>query len=201
MGWLLVAILALTLIWSRLNAVDRLTWWLESMWVIAGLPLGVAVARTRGVTTLLLVLLSVHAIVLLVGARYTYEFVPLGEWVQAWSGSSRNDFDRFGHFLQGFVPSLIARELLRRTSALADGRWLAGLCVACALAFSAIFEMIEWGASVALGASADAYLGSQGDPWDAQWDMLCALAGALLSITLLSRWHESQVRALMARRC
>ena len=196
LGWVLATTVAVVLVWSRLYAVDRLTWWLESIWVVVGLPLAIAVARTRGVTTLLLTLLAGHAVVLLVGARYTYEFVPLGEWIQAWTGSSRNNFDRFGHFLQGFVPALLARELLRRSTPLRPDRWLGLLCVACALAFSALFEMIEWGASVALGASADAYLGSQGDRWDAQWDMFCALVGASLSIALLSGWHEAQLCVL-----
>ena len=196
LGWVLATTVAVVLVWSRLYAVDRLTWWLESIWVVVGLPLAIAVARTRGVTTLLLTLLAGHAVVLLVGARYTYEFVPLGEWIQAWTGSSRNNFDRFGHLLQGFVPALLARELLRRATPLRPDRWLGLLCVACALAFSALFEMIEWGASVALGASADAYLGTQGDPWDAQWDMFCALVGASLSIVLLSGWHEAQLCVL-----
>jgi putative membrane protein len=196
LGWVLATTVAVVLVWSRLYAVDRLTWWLESIWVVVGLPLAIAVARTRGVTTLLLTLLAGHAVVLLVGARYTYEFVPLGEWIQAWTGSSRNNFDRFGHLLQGFVPALLARELLRRATPLRPDRWLGLLCVACALAFSALFEMIEWGASVALGASADAYLGSQGDRWDAQWDMFCALVGASLSIVLLSGWHEAQLCVL-----
>lgn len=196
LGWVLATTVAVVLVWSRLYAVDRLTWWLESIWVVVGLPLAIAVARTRGVTTLLLTWLAGHAVVLLVGARYTYEFVPLGEWIQAWTGSSRNNFDRFGHFLQGFVPALLARELLRRATPLRPDRWLGLLCVACALAFSALFEMIEWGASVALGASADAYLGSQGDPWDAQWDMFCALVGASFSIALLSGWHEAQLCVL-----
>ena len=194
LGWLIAAIVVAAMLWSRLYAADRLTWWLESLWVVGGLPVVVWVARTHGITRLLLILLAVHAVVLLVGARYTYELVPIGELVQSWTGSDRNHFDRFGHFLQGFVPAIIARELLRRTSTIGDTRWLTGLCIACALAFSAMFEMIEWLAAVALGVAADSYLGTQGDIWDAQWDMLCALVGASASMLLLSRYHERLLR-------
>ncbi len=190
---LVLCVLAM-LVWSRLFAIDGLTWWLESLWVVGGLPVVIWVARTHRVTRLLLVLLAIHALVLLVGARYTYELVPVGEWVQSWTGSERNHFDRFGHFLQGFVPAVIAREFLRRTSTVGDTRWLPVLCIACALAFSAIFEMIEWLAAVALGVAADSYLGTQGDQWDAQWDMLCALLGASAAMLLLSRLHERLLR-------
>jgi putative membrane protein len=134
-----------------------------------------------------------HAVSLVIGGHYTYEKVPAGLWVQEWFDLARNNYDRLGHFVQGFVPALIARELLRRTSPLQPGRWITVLCIASALAFSAIFEMIEWGSSVALGASADAFLGSQGDPWDAQWDMLCALIGAMCSMATLSRLHEREL--------
>lgn len=199
LGWFLVLAVALTCVWSWVSAADRMTWWLESFWVILGMPVVAWVARTHRVTRMLLALLAIHAIVLLVGARYTYELVPIGEWVQQWTQSERNNFDRFGHFLQGFVPAMIARELLRRTSTIGTGWWLPVLCVACALAFSALFEMIEWGASEALGAAADSYLGSQGDPWDAQWDMLCALLGAALAVTTLGPWHERLLRAYTPR--
>ena len=193
LGWFLLLGVVAVVVWSRLGAADRLTWWLESLWVLVGIPVTIVIARTHRVTRLLLVLLAFHGVVLLVGARYTYELVPIGEWVQAWIGGARNDFDRFGHFLQGFVPAMIARELLRRTSTVGKGPWLIILCIACALAFSACFEMIEWRASVLLGVAADSYLGSQGDPWDAQWDMFCALMGSIVAMTLLSRRHEREL--------
>ena len=163
--------------------------------MIIGLPVVVWIARRHGITRLLLILLSLHAILLLVGGHYTYEQVPLGHWAQTWCGFTRNNYDRLGHFVQGFVPAIIAREALRRTASLRPGKWLSVICIAMALAFSSCFEMIEWTAAVALGSSADAFLGSQGDVWDAQWDMLCALIGASCSIAILSRCHERQLGA------
>jgi putative membrane protein len=169
---------------------------MEVSWVLVGFPIVAWLALRYGITRILLVLLTMHAVILVIGGHYTYEKVPAGLWVQEWFDLARNDYDRLGHFVQGFVPALIARELLRRTSPLQPGRWIAILCIASALAFSAIFEMIEWGSSVALGASADAFLGTQGDPWDAQWDMLCALIGAICSMATLSRLHERELRRM-----
>lgn len=165
-------------------------------WVLVGLPLTIVVSSRHQITRLLLVLLTVHALVLVIGAHYTYELVPLGEWVQQLTGSARNNYDRLGHVMQGFVPAILARELLRRMTPLEPGRGLALLCIASAVAFSACFELIEWGASISLGHGADSYLGSQGDRWDAQWDMLCALAGATASMILLSSAHERAIVAL-----
>jgi len=193
LGWVAAGAVAVAAMWSGAAPADRLTWWLEIAWVIVGLPVVVVVARTRGITPMLVVLLTLHAIVLCVGAHYTYEHVPLGEWVRNSTGGSRNNFDRFGHLMQGFVPAIIARELLRRTSPVPPGAWLSILMVALAVAFSSCFEMIEWCAASLLGSSADAYLGSQGDPWDAQWDMFCALIGSTAATLALSAWHERQV--------
>ena len=195
-GAVLSVIVVATLSWSAVHPVDWLTWWMEVSWVLVGFPIVAWLALRYGITRILLVLLSMHAVILVIGGHYTYEKVPAGLWVQEWFDLARNDYDRLGHFVQGFVPALIARELLRRTSPLQPGRWIAVLCIASALAFSAIFEMIEWGSSVALGASADAFLGSQGDPWDAQWDMLCALIGAMCSMATLSRLHERELRRM-----
>ena len=195
-GAVLSVIVVATLSWSAVHPVDWLTWWMEVSWVLVGFPIVAWLALRHGITRILLVLLSMHAVILVIGGHYTYEKVPAGLWVQEWFDLARNDYDRLGHFVQGFVPALIARELLRRTSPLQPGRWIAVLCIATALAFSSIFEMIEWGSSVALGASADAFLGSQGDPWDAQWDMLCALIGAMCSMATLSRLHERELRRM-----
>ena len=195
-GAVLSVIVVATLSWSAVHPVDWLTWWMEVSWVLVGFPIVAWLALRYGITRILLVLLTMHAVILVIGGHYTYEKVPAGLWVQEWFDLARNDYDRLGHFVQGFVPALIARELLRRTSPLQPGRWITILCIASALAFSAIFEMIEWGSSVALGASADAFLGSQGDPWDAQWDMLCALIGAMCSMATLSRLHERELRRM-----
>ena len=195
-GVVLSVIVVATLVWSAVHPFDWLTWWMEVSWVLVGFPIVAWLALGHGITRILLVLLSMHAVILVIGGHYTYEKVPAGLWVQEWFDLARNDYDRLGHFVQGFVPALIARELLRRTSPLQPGRWIAVLCIATALAFSAIFEMIEWGSSVALGASADAFLGTQGDPWDAQWDMLCALIGAICSMATLSRLHERELRRM-----
>ncbi|MFM1936791.1 MAG: hypothetical protein RI990_1750 [Planctomycetota bacterium] len=200
-GTVLVATVVVATVLSRVGAADRLTWWLEASWVLAGLPIAVWVATRRGITPLLQVLLVAHALTLLAGAHWTYERVPAGDWAREALGLSRNHYDRFGHLMQGFVPAILARELLRRTSPLGPGGWLPVLCVACALAFSALFEMLEWGVSVSLGHAADAFLGSQGDPWDAQWDMLCCLVGAMGSIVVFSGitdLHERQLRDLKA---
>jgi putative membrane protein len=195
-GAVLSVIVVATLSWSAVHPVDWLTWWMEVSWVLVGFPIVAWLALRYGITRILLVLLTMHAVILVIGGHYTYEKVPAGLRVQEWFDLARNDYDRLGHFVQGFVPALIARELLRRTSPLQPGRWIAILCIASALAFSAIFEMIEWGSSVALGASADAFLGTQGDPWDAQWDMLCALIGAICSMATLSRLHERELRRM-----
>ena len=195
-GAVLSVIVVATLAWSAVHPLDWLTWWMEVSWVLVGFPIVAWLALRYGITRILLVLLTMHAVILVIGGHYTYEIVPAGLWVQEWFDLARNDYDRLGHFVQGFVPALIARELLRRTSPLQPGRWIAILCIASALAFSAIFEMIEWGSSVAFGASADAFLGTQGDPWDAQWDMLCALIGAICSMATLSRLHERELRRM-----
>lgn len=195
-GWVSALAVAAVTAWSAIAPVDPLTWWLEISWVLLGLPVAILVARTRGITTLLVVLLALHALLLAVGAHYTYERVPLGEWARHWTGIDRNNYDRLGHLMQGFTPAILARELLRRTSPLRPGGWLAVLCIALPVAFSACFEMIEWWAALALGEDAAAYLGSQGDLWDAQWDMCCALVGAAASVALLSGLHERQVNRL-----
>jgi putative membrane protein len=202
LGPILVAIVALAVIASWHDAFDRLTWWLEAWWVLAGLLAVVVISRKHRITPLLQVLLALHAIVLLAGAHWTYECVPLGEWWREWFGFQRNHYDRLGHFMQGFTPAIMIRELLRRTSPLGPRGWLPVLCVACALAFSAFFEMIEWGTSVALGHSADAFLGSQGDPWDAQWDMLYCLIGATISIvafSVVTNIHEQELARILPR--
>ncbi|MFJ2886974.1 DUF2238 domain-containing protein [Streptomyces sp. NPDC087305] len=175
---------------------DRTTWFLETVWVFVGLPAIVLTWRRFPLTGLLCCLLAVHALVLAVGGHYTYSEVPAGDWVRDTFGLSRNPYDRLGHLMQGFVPAVLVREVLTRTSPLRGSRWLAPLTVCACLAFSALFELFEWAAAVIGGHGADAFLATQGDVWDTQWDMFCALIGATVSVLVLSRVHDRQLARL-----
>ena len=186
----LVAGVTLVLAWSGFRPVDRTTWWLEIFPVLIGAPILLATARRFPLTPLVYGLLAVHAMILMVGGHYTYANVPLGFWVQDLFGLARNHYDRVGHFAQGFVPAILVREILLRTSPLRQGRWLFVLVTAVCLAFSACYEFVEWWAAVLGGDSADAFLGTQGDVWDTQWDMFLALIGALVAQLTLSRRHD-----------
>lgn len=178
---------------------DLTTWFLETVWILAGLPLIVLTWRRFPLTNLLCCLLALHALVLMVGGHYTYAQVPLGDWARDMFGLDRNPYDRLGHLMQGFVPAVLVRELLSRTSPLRGSRWLAPLTVCACLAFSAVFEMFEWAAAVIGGAAADDFLATQGDVWDTQWDMFCALIGASVSLLVLSRVHDRQLAAVRAQ--
>ncbi|MEU6540370.1 DUF2238 domain-containing protein [Streptomyces sp. NPDC047000] len=177
---------------------DRVTWLLETFWVVIGLPLVVLARRRFPLTDLLCCLLAVHALVLAVGGHYTYAQVPLGDWIRDTFGLDRNPYDRIGHLMQGFVPAVLVREVLSRTSPLRGSRWLAPLTVSACLAFSALFELFEWAAAVIGGHGADAFLATQGDVWDTQWDMFCALIGATVSVLVLGRLHDRRMAALEA---
>lgn len=147
-------------------------------------------------TPLLLALIFVHACVLMLGGHYTYARVPLGDWMQSAFGLARNPYDGIGHFAQGFIPAIAARELLLRHTRLERGGWLFVVVTAVCLAISALYELIEWGAAVALGQGADEFLGTQGDPWDTQKDMALAWVGAMAAQWLLARWHDAQLARL-----
>ena len=192
-GSALVAITLAMLIVSGIHPTDRLTWWMEVIWVMLGLPIVLMVWSRFPLTRLLCVMLVVHAGILVLGGHYTYAHVPLGEWVRDWFELSRNHYDRLGHFAQGFVPAMLARELLLRRTALRPGAWLFYLCVSCALAFSAFFEMIEWWSALIMGGAADAFLATQGDIWDTQWDMFLAMCGAILAQLLFARQHDREL--------
>jgi putative membrane protein len=192
-----VGVLAI-LAWSGVGPRDRGTWFMEVAPVLLAVPVLVATWRRFPLTPLLYVLLALHAAVLCVGGHYTYAEVPLGFWVRDALGLARNHYDRLGHLAQGFVPALVVRELLLRTSPLRRGRWLSALVTSVALAVSAAYELIEWLAAVLLGQGADAFLGTQGDPWDTQWDMFVALVGALLAQLLLSRAQDRALARLGA---
>ena len=177
---------------------DRPTWLMEVAPLLVALPLLVATRRRFPLTPLLYALIALHAAVLCVGGHYTYAEVPIGFWVRDALGLARNHYDRLGHLAQGFVPALVAREVLLRTSPLRRGRWLFVLVTAVALSISALYELVEWGAALALGQGADAFLGTQGDPWDTQWDMFLALLGALAAQVLLAGAHDRQLARLAA---
>jgi putative membrane protein len=192
----LAVTLTVALIVSGIAPYDRVTWLMETFWVVIGIPLIVLVWRRFPLTGLLCSLLAVHALVLILGGHYTYARTPVGEWMQNGLGLARNPYDRIGHFVQGFVPAILWREILVRRSPLRGSRWLAPLVVCGCLAFSAFFELIEWWAALVGGSDADDFLATQGDVWDTQWDMFLALCGAVSSLVLLSRAHERQLARL-----
>ena len=175
---------------SAIGPHDRLTWWLEVSPVLIGGALVFATRHRFPLSPLLLFLLVIHALILALGGHYTYARVPLGDTLRELFALERNPYDRIGHFAQGFVPAILVRELLLRTSPLAPGKWLFVLVTSVALAFSALYELIEWWAAVLLGADAESFLGTQGDVWDTQWDMALALSGALAAQLLLGRRHD-----------
>lgn len=191
-----VVLLLPVLGWSAVRPHDFFTWFLEVVPVLIGVPLMVATRRRFPLSTLLLVLLWLHCVVLIVGGHYTYARVPMGEWWMQWFGWTRNNYDKLGHFAQGFVPAILAREILVRASPLRDrgdgrpSRWLGFLVVSVCLAFSAFYELIEWWPAVLSGAAAEDFLGTQGYVWDTQSDMAWALGGAIAALALLSRWHD-----------
>jgi putative membrane protein len=190
----LLVLATAALVWSGIGPYDRATWWMEVAPVLLGAPILIATWRRFPLTPLLLVLLFLHALILIVGGHYTYARVPLGFWMQEAFEFSRNHYDRLGHFAQGFVPAILAREILLRTSPLRRGKWLFVLVVCICLAFSAFYEMIEWWAAVLGGEGATEFLGTQGDPWDTQWDMFLALLGAIAAQLSLARLHDRQLR-------
>ena len=194
-----LAIVIAALIISGIHPYDRTTWWLEVAPVLIVLPILLATYRRFPLTDLLYALIALHALVLIFGGAYTYARVPLGSWMQDWFGLERNDYDRIGHLMQGFVPALVAREILLRNGYVAGRRMAAFLSGCVALAISAFYELIEWWSALALGQGADEFLGTQGDPWDTQADMFCALIGAIVAMTFFARWQDAQIRALNSR--
>ncbi len=178
---------------SGIGPYDRLTWWMEVMPVLIALPVLYFTRKIFPLTPLLYGLLFLHGLVLMLGAHYSYSRVPLGFWLQDGLDLARNHYDRIGHLAQGFVPAILAREILIRLSPLKPGGWLFFLVCCVVLAVSASYEFIEWWASLLYGAEADEFLATQGDIWDTQWDMLLALIGCLVSQSLLSGWHDRQL--------
>ncbi|NNG02633.1 MAG: DUF2238 domain-containing protein [Inquilinus sp.] len=194
----LLALALAALVVSGIGPAARLTWALEVAPVAIGAALLTATAGAFPLTPLLYRLLFVHALILMLGGHYTYAEVPPGFWVRDLFDLARNPYDRLGHLAQGFVPAILAREILIRRSPLAGSRWLPLLVVSVCLAFSAFYELIEWWAALLAGGAAEAFLGTQGDVWDTQWDMFLALAGAVVSLAALSRLHDRQLLQLSA---
>jgi putative membrane protein len=191
--WILTAVWVAGLIASGWQPHDRATWWMEVAPVMIALPLFWVTNGRFPLTPLALALIGFHGLVLMLGGAYTYARVPIGFDVEHWLGLARNPYDRFGHLMQGFVPAIVIRELLVRLAGIRRGALLTILVLACCLAVSASYELIEFAAARALGQGADAFLGTQGDPWDTQWDMTFCLLGAVLSLVLLSRVHNRQL--------
>jgi putative membrane protein len=188
----LIALLAL----SGVQPYDRATWALEVFPVIIALPVLWATFRRFPLTTLVYACIFVHACVLMVGGVYSYARVPFGFQLAELLDLSRNPYDKIGHFFQGFVPALVAREILIRGRHVEGKKMLAFIAICMVLAISACYELVEWGVAIALGQGADEFLGTQGDPWDTQSDMLFALIGAVMALVLLSRTHDRQIRRL-----
>ena len=189
---LLAAVLGV-LAWSGLAPHDRLTWWLEVAPALLGLTAFAISWRRFRCTDLALTLIALHMILLCVGGKYTYALVPLGDWVRDALHLARNHYDRLGHFAQGFVPAIIAREILLRRRVLAKRGWLPFLVVSICLAISACYELVEWLVALQSKEAADSFLGTQGDPWDTQEDMATAFVGAIAALLTLSRWHDAQI--------
>lgn len=195
--WLPFGLVGMVVLWSALGAYDAATWWLEAIPAMLGLPLVWWLWPRFAWSPLAVWAMSLHATVLLVGAHYTYALTPLGFWLQELFDFSRNHYDRIGHLAQGFFPAILAREVLRRQTPL-QGGWLTFMVVCFCMALSACYELVEWWTALAIGAAADAFLATQGDPWDTQWDMFLALCGALVSQLFFARVHERQIGRLSA---
>jgi putative membrane protein len=195
-GVLLSLLGAVALVVSGIGPADRTTWWLEIFPILLAVPVLLVTRNRFPLTPLVYRLIFVHALILMLGGHYTYAKVPLGFWIQDWFGFARNHYDRIGHFAQGFVPAMVAREILLRRSPLTRGKWLFTIVTALCLAISACYEFVEWWAAVLGGSAADAFLGTQGDVWDTQWDMFMALVGAVAAQVLLSRVQDRQLERL-----
>ena len=189
----LCVVFLLGLGWSAIRPHDYFTWFLEVIPALLGFGALLATYRRFRFSNFLYILITIHALILCVGGHYTYAQVPLFNWIRDHFHLSRNCYDRVGHFAQGFVPALIARELLLRTSPLRRGKWLFALSLCVALAISASYELFEWAVAEATGSAADAFLGSQGDVWDTQWDMFTALVGAFCALCFASGLQDRSI--------
>jgi putative membrane protein len=188
-----LGLVAAVFLWSAVGPFDRATWWMEVAPVLIIAPILILTARRFPLTRLAYLLIALHAVILTVGGHYTYARVPFFDEIGALLGTGRNSYDGLGHFAQGFVPALVARELLLRTSPLRPGKWLSAVIVLSCLGISAIYELVEWAAAVLAGGAAEDFLGTQGDPWDTQKDMALCGIGAACALLALSRLHDRQL--------
>ena len=189
----------IVLIWSGIGPKDQFTWFLEVLPAIIGLVLMAITLKSFPLTRVLYNFILLHCIVLMVGGHYTYAEVPLFDNIANWMGSERNNYDKVGHFFQGFVPALLAREILIRKGIVNGKAWLNVIIVAICLAFSAFYELIEWWVAVASGENAEAFLGTQGYIWDTQSDMALALVGAIISLIVLARYHDRELAKICVK--
>lgn len=189
-------VILVLLAWSGWQPYDRTTWLMEVFPILIAIPLVYATHHKFPLTTLLYALIFLHAVVLMVGGAYSYARVPLGFQIADVLGLHRNPYDKIGHFAQGFIPALVAREILLRGSYVQGKKMLAFVVICIVLAISASYELIEWAAAIAMGQGADEFLGTQGDPWDTQSDMFFALIGAVTALFFLSRLHDKQIQSL-----
>lgn len=178
------------LTWSVIDPRDLFTWFLEVLPALIGVVIILATYKRFRLTNLAYLLIWIHALILVIGGHYTYAEMPLFNWIRDAFNLSRNYYDRVGHLAQGFIPAVIAREILLRKSPLKKGKLLSFIVISICLAISASYELIEWGVAEATGSAAEAFLGTQGDVWDTQWDMFLALCGSILSLLTLSRVHD-----------
>lgn len=192
----LLCFTALVTLWSLIQPHDMFTWFLEAFPVLLGAPLLITTYKRFRLTNLLYILICIHGCILLVGAHYTYAEVPLFNWLKEVAHLQRNHYDRVGHFAQGFVPAMIARELLLRHKVVKLDGWLNFIVVCICLAISAVYELIEWAVAVFSGTAAEAFLGTQGDVWDTQTDMFMALIGACTALLVLGRLHQKFVNKI-----
>ena len=192
----LALVAAAALVLTAIRPYDYATWWLEVFPVLLAAPALLLSYKSFPLTPLLYRLILLHAIILMVGGHYTYARVPLGFWMQDWFDFQRNHYDRIGHFMQGFEPAILAREILIRKNVVKRGGWLVLFVLSITLAFSACYEFIEWFVALVSAEAAESFLGTQGDVWDTQWDMFMCLIGAIAALLLLPRLHDRQLARL-----
>jgi putative membrane protein len=186
-------------VWSGIKPIDtRLTWVLETLPVMMALPVLIITYKKFPLTNLTYALIAIHAMILMLGAHYSYAKVPLGFWMEDWFGWTRNNYDKIGHFMQGFGPAIYTREIVARTSPLRRGKWLGFISIAVPLAFSACYEIIEWLASLSNPTDTEAFLGTQGYIWDTQSDMALCLIGSMVALLLLRKLHNTYLRKIGA---